>query len=68
MAPQKHIIINAALMSMRDNLITGAYLKTIAASFWPGSSVGFRRIPRLYWRRPRDAPPSKAINTPSAAN
>jgi len=55
-------------MSMRDNLITGAYLKTIAASFWPGSSVGFRRIPRLYWRRPRDAPPSKAINTPSAAN
>src|SRR5512147_1595597 len=44
MAPQKHIIINAAPMSMRGNLITGAYLKTIAASFWPGCSSVFRRI------------------------
>ena len=30
---------------MRDNLITGAYLKTIAATFWPGCSSVFRE----YW-------------------
>ena len=28
-------------MSMCGNLLTGAYLKTIAASFWPGCSSDF---------------------------
>jgi hypothetical protein len=47
MAPQKYIIINAARMSMRGNLLTGAYLKTIAASFLARMLVGFRGIPGI---------------------
>jgi hypothetical protein len=34
-------------MSMRGNLLTGAYLKTIAASFLARMLVGFRGIPGI---------------------